>query len=427
MFKENVFNYLPNFKGHFKMEAFDKDGTKVEEYEDPNVVVNGARQVMAAMMSGVVNKNYTNPINVIKIGNMGVDSNNNPLTPTVSDVSLYSESAINAGAGGTTTNANFVGTIASGVLSVSSISGTLSLGNVIIGAGVPTGTYIKALGTGTGGVGTYNLSSNITIATATSMTSSIPFNWRYQFDPSQTANITTNITSYNAQFTASINSGQLTVTNISSGTINIGDTIVATGITGTVTITGIISGTVGSIGVYSISYPVISVASELMNTYTLGAGTTSTIFTSADGRIMVTYSSTSIIYSINIQASDANKTGIPFVSYSEAGLYSSSTASTVIFNGSISSSTLTVSSVSSGTLLVGQYITGTGVTPGTYITALGTGTGGVGTYNLSQISSVSNESMTAGAVTDTLWSKKTYPIKAKDNLTNFVITWTLSF
>ena len=42
---------------------------------------------------------------------------------------------------------------------------------------------------------------------------------------------------------------------------------------------------------------------------------------------------------------------------------------------------LTVSAVSAGTLAVGQIITGTGVTPGTYITALGTGTGNTGTYN----------------------------------------------
>ena len=48
--------------------------------------------------------------------------------------------------------------------------------------------------------------------------------------------------------------------------------------------------------------------------------------------------------------------------------------------------TLTVSAVSSGSLQVGLTVTGSGVTAGTIITALGTGTGGTGTYivNLTQ-------------------------------------------
>lgn len=45
--------------------------------------------------------------------------------------------------------------------------------------------------------------------------------------------------------------------------------------------------------------------------------------------------------------------------------------------------TLTVTAVTSGALRVGMVISGTGVTAGTYIEALGTGTGGVGTYTVS--------------------------------------------
>lgn len=59
---------------------------------------------------------------------------------------------------------------------------------------------------------------------------------------------------------------------------------------------------------------------------------------------------------------------------------------TTTFVGSSSTTTLTVASISSGTIRVGMLI-GTrdnpGVTPGTYITALGTGLGGVGTYTIS--------------------------------------------
>lgn len=68
------------------------------------------------------------------------------------------------------------------------------------------------------------------------------------------------------------------------------------------------------------------------------------------------------------------------------------------FTGSISGNTLTVSAVASGTLRVGQIVNGSGVNTLTYISALGTGTGGVGTYTLSVSQTVSSVSMTSGSV-----------------------------
>ncbi len=92
------------------------------------------------------------------------------------------------------------------------------------------------------------------------------------------------------------------------------------------------------------------------------------------------------------------------VALSDGGM--SSTKVQVDFNGTVASvttkgvttTTLTVSSVQSGTgsLAVGQTIVGSGVTAGTTITALGTGSGGAGTYILSTPSTVKNStSMTA--------------------------------
>ena len=70
------------------------------------------------------------------------------------------------------------------------------------------------------------------------------------------------------------------------------------------------------------------------------------------------------------------------------------------FTGSISGTTLTVTAVASGTLAVGQLVQGSGVAAGTYITALGTGTGGTGTYTIGVSQTVASETMsTATQVT----------------------------
>lgn len=57
--------------------------------------------------------------------------------------------------------------------------------------------------------------------------------------------------------------------------------------------------------------------------------------------------------------------------------------------------TLTVSAVGSGTLSVGQTISGAGITVGTRITALGTGTGLAGTYFVDKTQTVASEAIAA--------------------------------
>jgi hypothetical protein len=66
-----------------------------------------------------------------------------------------------------------------------------------------------------------------------------------------------------------------------------------------------------------------------------------------------------------------------------------------VFTASISGTTMTVSAVTSGTIKVGVGITGSGVTAGTTITALGTGTGGIGTYTVSASQTVSSTTITS--------------------------------
>lgn len=66
--------------------------------------------------------------------------------------------------------------------------------------------------------------------------------------------------------------------------------------------------------------------------------------------------------------------------------------------GSISGTTLTVSTSYSGALGIGQTISGTGVTTGTQITALGSGTGDTGTYTVNNSQSVGSRAITASGI-----------------------------
>jgi len=76
--------------------------------------------------------------------------------------------------------------------------------------------------------------------------------------------------------------------------------------------------------------------------------------------------------------------------YMGTGLRNYSTTATGGTGGS-SSTTLTVTAVGFGApIVVGMFVDGTSVTDGTYITALGTGTGGAGTYTLNQAINIAN-------------------------------------
>ena len=77
--------------------------------------------------------------------------------------------------------------------------------------------------------------------------------------------------------------------------------------------------------------------------------------------------------------------------------YPQALAATYI-TGGISGTTLTVSAVSSGALQVGSIIEGTGIAVGTTITALGTGTGGVGTYTINISQLVVQTNITANSI-----------------------------
>jgi hypothetical protein len=131
-----------------------------------------------------------------------------------------------------------------------------------------------------------------------------------------------------AVFTGSTSGTTLTVASVSSGTLSVGQSLYGVGVLAETVITALGSGS-GGIGTYTINRSQ-TVATSVLNSAAVGAVVTATI------------------------------------------------AGTV----------LTVSAVTSGVLHVGQTIQGAGVTLGTIITALGTGSGGIGTYTLSVASTV---------------------------------------
>ena len=57
--------------------------------------------------------------------------------------------------------ANFTGSVTGSVLTVTSAGGILTVGTSITGTGISAGTHISSLGTGTGGLGTYNLNNSM--------------------------------------------------------------------------------------------------------------------------------------------------------------------------------------------------------------------------------------------------------------------------
>jgi hypothetical protein len=114
-------------------------------------------------------------------------------------------------------SAQFIGNISGTTLTVTSMkSGTLAIGQQLFGVGVTDRTIITALGTGTGGVGTYTINISQTVASQTLNTAAVA-----------------------ARVTGSISSTVLTVTAVATGTLFPGQTIQGTGVTAGTIITAL--------------------------------------------------------------------------------------------------------------------------------------------------------------------------------------------
>lgn len=85
---------------------------------------------------------------------------------------------------------------------------------------------------------------------------------------------------------------------------------------------------------------------------------------------------------------------------------------TAVMTGSITGTTLTVSAVASGVITVGMELSGTGITNGTIITALGTGTGNTGTYTVDVSQTVGSITITGINYSVNVYRKQYIPLTA---------------
>ena len=137
-------------------------------------------------------------------------------------------------------NAIFTGSISGTTLTVTAVSsGTIGINQSLSGVGVTSETIITALGTGTGGVGTYTVNLSQTLASGPLNSSTV-----------------------GAKFTASISGTTMTVTAVASGTIYLGQTIQGTGDTAGTIVSAFLTGT-GGTGTYTVSASQ-TIASETM-------------------------------------------------------------------------------------------------------------------------------------------------------------------
>jgi hypothetical protein len=126
--------------------------------------------------------------------------------------------------------ATFTGSITTTTLTVTvMLSGTIAVGQALFGDGVAQNTVITALGTGTGGIGTYTVSDSQTVASTQINTTAAP-----------------------AIVTGDISTTTLTVSAVTSGTLQIGQTIEGSGVTDGTIITAFGTGT-GGVGTYTVS------------------------------------------------------------------------------------------------------------------------------------------------------------------------------
>jgi hypothetical protein len=205
-----------------------------------------------------------------------------------------------------------------------------------------------------------------------------------------------------ASVTGDISGTTLTVSAVTFGTLAVNDIVNHSSILQTATISGLGTGT-GTTGTYTLTYT----GSTSSFTGSI-SGTTLTVTAVASGTIITDQvltggSVTAGTKIVNQLTGTTGGIGTYTVDTSQSRTSASLTGTYTLASTTltINSTVLRVSAVASGTLAVGQFLTGTGIDFGINITALGSGTGGAGTYTLNTGESFASTTISAsgGVVT----------------------------
>lgn len=151
-------------------------------------------------------------------------------------------------------------------------------------------------------------------------------------------------------------------------------------------------------------------AGGVATTSTIAAGTASVTGSIADNILTVTAVGSGVIVSGGTLSGSGVASGTMVQSQISGttggvGTYFVNIPEQTVASTTISETygTFTAVAISSGAFAVGDILSGSGVTAGTYITALGTGTGGIGTYIVSPTQTVSSTTITGTANVETKW------------------------
>jgi hypothetical protein len=269
----------------------------------------------------------------------------------------------------TPATAIFTGSVSGTTLTVTNVSsGTIGVGQSLFGLGVANETIITALGTGSGGLGTYTINISQTLTVRAMNSSAVA-----------------------ATFTGSISSGvnSVTITNQGSNYLN---PVVSFGTVWTAT-TVVTLGQQIYFGANLYTVTTAGTTGSTAPTHTSGAvanGTSTLTYAGVVATATVTQEGGKIT-NVSMANRGSGYTTAPTVTFADSlgGTGSSATGTAVLVANSLQVTSIT------GTLFLGQTIQGAGVTADTIITSFGTGTGGVGTYNLNFTQTVGSQTMYA--------------------------------
>ena len=204
-------------------------------------------------------------------------------------------------------------------------------------------------------------------------------------------------------FTASISGQIMTVSALSAGVALGAGMVLAGGTAGNpvdpaTTILNQLTGSAGGAGTYTVSVSQ-TVASSAFTAPLWGTFLVATTITGQflPGQVLSgTNVTTGTTIAALVSGTDGKTNGDKMSVYAPTTMAAAS-ATSITGTGGV----LTIGGTVTGTYAVGDLVTGAGINAGTYITALGTGTGGAGTYYLNQSQTITSQAINANAATET--------------------------